>query len=99
MLLAGASFVCTLWPFCAKMRHIEKSDATFLYVSCNFFQNGADFFQKVNEIFQNGVDYFSWGAVFLGKSRVEGELVAPVAFPVARTVGEYAPVKGEISGG
>ena len=49
------------------------------------FQNGADFFSWGADFLKNGVDFFSCGADFLG-------LVAPVALPVARNYGEYAPV-------
>ena len=48
---------CTLWLYCAKMRHIEKSGPTFLYVSWTISQNGGDFFQNGAAILKNLVDF------------------------------------------
>ena len=78
-------FACSFFPFCAKMRRREKSDTTFLYVSSTHFLCGADFSKNGVDFLKNLVDFFSCGADFLG-------LVAPVALPVARNYGEYAPV-------
>ena len=56
----------------------------------DFFQNGVDFLKNLVDFFQNVNAIFSCGADFLGS-------VAPVAFSVALTLKEYAPVSTLLS--
>ena len=80
------------------MRHIEKSAPDFSICLMGIFQNGADFFSWGADFLKNGVDFFSCGADFLGKTQVAVLPVAPVAFSVARTTDENAPVSDAQSG-
>ena len=77
---------------------------TFLYVSFSLFQNGADFFWWGVDFFQNGVDFLKNLADFLKKVGAVfqcgadfWDLVAPVAFSVAHSLEENAPVSYLIS--
>ena len=63
-----------------------------------FFQNGVDFFQNGIDFLKNLGAFFSWEADFWNFADADGYLVAPVAFPVARTTEENAPENGFISG-
>ena len=64
----------------------------------DFFSWGADFLKNGAAVLKNGVDFFSCGADFLGKNQVVVLSVAPVAFSVARTTDENAPVSDAQSG-
>ena len=54
--------------FLCKMRHIEKSEDHFSICLIDPFQNGADFFEKVNDFCKNPVDFFPRGADYLKKT-------------------------------
>ena len=68
----GRADSCTFVCFCAEMRHIEKSDATFLYVSSGIF-HAAPTFQKMAPTFwKNSLTFWIISTPFCGLDRWGG---------------------------